>query len=125
MRSRVPIVAASWLALALPCAKAENVCETSEKLEVSAPVTFGPGCVQDFSNTRTLCAPTGRTILKTDIAEETNTNAFSTSKIKAHENGSCADFLITIRTRDHVGSYPAYTCSPAYVSALVSIKYCE
>lgn len=101
-----------------------SACRKTDEMAAYVTGGLGPHCVRDFPFTKTVCAPSGWPIAKTDLAEKQNLNAMWRSDVAVDEDRKCATFSILIRTRDHTGTYPGYRCSSALLRAVAMIDYC-
>lgn len=97
-----------------------------EELQGMSPATFGPACVQDFPTSRTVCSPDGQKIRNTNLnVVESRNGMLGHSSAEIQANETCAKFTIGVRTYDHVGSYPAYSCSPGFLRVSVAASFCK
>lgn len=112
-------VSAADLLVPVRCEEAKT-----EVLEISIPFRMGPPCVQVFSKSEAVCFPaelkvTNAQISRIEVLE--NTNAQGPYATISGISTYCFSAELQTRTRDHLGNYPDYRCTPARLKAVLHI----
>ena len=116
-------ILACILAICSTAAKGETCRKIEGKLEVTAQVMSGRGCVGEWPGHAQLCAPHGSEIETAAIGPVKTRNALILKQAnQIAQDKKCASFYLSIRPADHRNAgVLGYRCSPGTADASTEI----